>query len=1761
MPTDSEAESKDPEIGPGREYKESDEVSSSTSVTPGLDLALAPEATRLEEVMAASPRQWWDRSMLSEDTLAQARMIKSDKLDLLFSKDTLVKKLRQVLNFLAALGADRPPLPVASTSGSRSLATSPYPRLMVAHVWHHHISRCFSEESAHPYRVKAMRKRVYFPGAEQLIVTFDRRCCLSASGALTLTWQSLTRTGTSGKGGVGEMTTMRLFGSFGDDALMHKPLIVPGCEVLLEFDEFHRIGSHAHDSGSSCTVNDADEWGWGLVVCACGAVYESNSTRLEMDPAMIERVAEKKDSSRMIGTNSASVDSQDHSVGGKGTDRGGSVREAVTGAYVVENTNTVKVPEAELAGLKLSGDDLRRTAGTRVVDVLEESHSDTPPPASPSASSSTTTGGVVSSAAEDCERPRTRRGRLEGGPGSPASPGPVALSRPLLELSPSSVSAMGGVLRTLTPSDRLSAWDASSLRGSAGTGGSVALPLTPGSIDLRDETHRAAMGLSPKPLPLPASTAVDKVTKDAAVALPEDAAARENRLLRLVEKEGILLWEGQLAVPLASEVEVTVARPHTRKAKPQRRLVPLTALLQGDDGVAEGKVGEAESPASADLSSEVLFKWFKVRSTALRTTFLEALRKKSPDNPVIRLLNESLDVVDTTTDAASLSTTVVVRLRELHRGLVSLKTSHEARKEAKKNSNSNGNGTGAITEQQWISASASIEEVSSEVVGGGAAADAAVASQSTSKTVAAIKSTPESGNDDQARLLAAAVGSSNDAIQYELVSPTIIYVVTLMPCLPGVNEVTDPPTASEAVRLRLPEEKNAKITATIKSSSVRYRLTAMREDVATRWLQREDRRAQRSSEYDGLTLENDAEVEDLTGAPASNDDSGDKLPGNTLPPSTVEETGAGLDVLASSSTDDTESTVSAAAASSSTDTEATESAAAATAIAPEESAATAAAVAADAATAALLASEMPWNCALCTMLNAPTDKVCCVGESVRVVDTPALTAAAAGGAAISTSTTAATAATTATAAGAGVGWWCSACTYINPLLERRCAMCEHPRSGEAVDEPAAGVTEEVEEADDEEDSDQDDSEEDEDDDDEDEDEEAPASPEEATLWRPSAIPREPGASAAYVTGPSGPQTLQALVGALNRSSPAPGATADDSVVHDPLVSVTVTMGEEGVDDGALSEDDDDDVAFDDELVLPTEPAGLTALKAETSSRETKEGTVGVDEGKAASADSIKKASPLKKRRTPRASDVITLTLKGTFTPIARFNTRVEGALLSTSTRHEGQIGPNAEETGCILLPSQLQHRLASWSNEADLALLEYMSAQMQQTTGRAATAALAMFQSPELVALPKQFLTYRAACMSHLSLLDVQARVLMLDAFNKSLEELLPLINLRNPDPLSIGAMIRRCNRYVFLSLKQPLLDRMVVATTTPGGPGIPVQLSLDNMKAMNSRGKGEREPSSSQNCFVQAFRQLLGKDASVYRHVFSGDRVFQITFVSESGIDAGGVFREGVSRMVEDLFSEHFSLLVPCPNAQHEVHTNMDKFVPNPQHSDSLTMQMFEFIGKLMGMSLRVKLCLPFEFPSIIWKKLVGEEVCLDDLMAMDAITCRLLEAVRSCESDGIIDEESFEVKYGGKLRFVYTGSDGVERELGRGLRGRVVTFDERISFCDLVQHARLHEFDKHAAAIERGMAEVVPMRLLQLFSWQQLETLVSGSPTFDLDLWRSKTEVQGVSAKTVKLFWDVMGSLTPKEQSGFVRFAWGRSRLPPAKEFTTKMKLTVGR
>jgi hypothetical protein len=448
--------------------------------------------------------------------------------------------------------------------------------------------------------------------------------------------------------------------------------------------------------------------------------------------------------------------------------------------------------------------------------------------------------------------------------------------------------------------------------------------------------------------------------------------------------------------------------------------------------------------------------------------------------------------------------------------------------------------------------------------------------------------------------------------------------------------------------------------------------------------------------------------------------------------------------------------------------------------------------------------------------------------------------------------------------------------------------------------------------------------------------------------------------------------------------------------------------------------------------------------------------------------------------------------------------------------------------------------------------------------------------------LPADYLFYDGADLAGTNLALIQSRALLIEEFNKIIAPLLPVIDLMNEEEESLGAIIRRCNCFILMKVKHPLLWKSILSTATDKSGVASIALVLDNGKAMTSRDKNETDIETSQNIFAQAFRQMDKKDVAVFRFSLSDERPFRVSFSSESGIDAGGVYREAMSRIVEDLFSPHFNLLSLCANGQHGVYINTEKYIPNvSQLNKPLALKMFEFIGRMMGRALRTKADMAFDFPLLIWKKIMGETVDITDLAGIDFLFCKELESIKHCDNlkhtlfaaisknlpssdtdaieKPIYDNDEFIRKFGVRFPcFVYSGSDGMEREVFAGSRRIPVTFHNRKEYCEKVLQLRLNEFDPFIAAISKGLYEVVSTQTIRLFTAAQLEELVCGNPVFDMALWKSKSDISGLSKEQGELFWKVLESLSPQEKSAFVRFAWGRSRLPSVRDFKTTMRVT---
>lgn len=81
---------------------------------------------------------------------------------------------------------------------------------------------------------------------------------------------------------------------------------------------------------------------------------------------------------------------------------------------------------------------------------------------------------------------------------------------------------------------------------------------------------------------------------------------------------------------------------------------------------------------------------------------------------------------------------------------------------------------------------------------------------------------------------------------------------------------------------------------------------------------------------------------------------------------------------------------------------------------------------------------------------------------------------------------------------------------------------------------------------------------------------------------------------------------------------------------------------------------------------------------------------------------------------------------------------------------------------------------------------------------------------------------------------------------------------------------------------------------------------------------------------------------------------------------------------------------------------------------------------------------------------------------------------------------------------------------ELYPGGANEDVTFNTRHKFADAVIQYRLHEIDAQCAAIREGLAAMVPIRPLTLFNWHELQTMVCGSPTVDVELLKVRWVLQ---------------------------------------------------
>ena len=131
----------------------------------------------------------------------------------------------------------------------------------------------------------------------------------------------------------------------------------------------------------------------------------------------------------------------------------------------------------------------------------------------------------------------------------------------------------------------------------------------------------------------------------------------------------------------------------------------------------------------------------------------------------------------------------------------------------------------------------------------------------------------------------------------------------------------------------------------------------------------------------------------------------------------------------------------------------------------------------------------------------------------------------------------------------------------------------------------------------------------------------------------------------------------------------------------------------------------------------------------------------------------------------------------------------------------------------------------------------------------------------------------------------------------------------------------------------------------------------------------------------------------------------------------------------------------------------------------------------------------------------------------------------------------------------FTFITADGRTVEAVPNGSLKPVTVSNAYEYVQRVYELRIHEFDSQIDAMIAGLASQVPINILRLFTWQELELLVVGKSEIDLYLLRRVTVYSSpyhAGHPTVRYFWQMMENFSQPERAAMLKFVWSRERLP---------------
>lgn len=393
----------------------------------------------------------------------------------------------------------------------------------------------------------------------------------------------------------------------------------------------------------------------------------------------------------------------------------------------------------------------------------------------------------------------------------------------------------------------------------------------------------------------------------------------------------------------------------------------------------------------------------------------------------------------------------------------------------------------------------------------------------------------------------------------------------------------------------------------------------------------------------------------------------------------------------------------------------------------------------------------------------------------------------------------------------------------------------------------------------------------------------------------------------------------------------------------------------------------------------------------------------------------------------------------------------------------------------------------------------------------------------------------------------IHHRVLLLAELNRTVElDLSAMIDVTAPADSPSGGLLARVRPLVLFHYKDVKMRQGLFQTPAPPeAPTLPI-----NRKAANCFcDRGHVDWGMERSLFGQILRTLIA--TKVLPHLFFRKRqehAFKVSYSGEETDDEddeddddeddGGDDEPCVilDALALELQSKCLPLLLPCTDSVRGVGEAGAVWVLNPRATTPECMLGFEFLGQLMGLSLRTDVELSLSLAPFTWKGILGEKRTLADIREVDHFVDQTLTRIASEPPD--LDG----------LTFACIDIVGDEMELVEGGKAKPVTPENLEKFKELLSQRHLTCDDEQLKAVRQGLRSVLgSLKFIGLWTWRNLQDKITGTHEVDLDVLRTHATYTDCDAadEAVKMLWDALGKLTQRQRKSFLLQLCSRCKL----------------